>query len=74
MIDSQNALTQRIVDYQRSRLQLLIDIGVLDTGEERFWLSDPLASLLTDDQRGISPLQMPRDTLIPPSRWLDPAK
>jgi outer membrane protein TolC len=72
LIAAQNALTQRIVDYQRTRLQLLIDIGVLDTARERFWLSDPLASLLTDEQRGVSPLQMPRDTLIPPSRWLDP--
>jgi len=74
LISAQNGLTQRIVDYQRSRLQLLTDIGVLDTARERFWLTNPLASLLTDDQRGASPLEMPRDTLIPPNRWLDPTQ
>jgi len=74
LIASQNALTQRVVDYQRTRLQLLLDIGVLETGAADFWLKDPLAMLLTDSQRGASPLQMPRDQLIPPDRFLDPTQ
>ena len=68
----QNALTQRVVDYQRTRLQLLLDIGMLETDAEDFWLKDPLAMRLSDSQRGGSPLQMPRDELIPPDRFLEP--
>lgn len=72
LIAAQNALTQRVVDYQRTRLQLLLDIGTLETDTADFWLKDPLAMRLTDSQRGPSPLHMPRDTLIPPDRFLEP--
>jgi outer membrane protein TolC len=37
-VQARNALTQTLVDYHLARLRLLIDIGVVDTGEDRFWL------------------------------------
>jgi hypothetical protein len=37
-VQARNGLTQTLVDYHLVRLRLLIDIGVLDTGEDRFWL------------------------------------
>jgi hypothetical protein len=72
LIDAQNALTARIVAYLRARLELLLDMGVLQTGLEKFWLHDPLAELLDESQRGAFPLQMTEDTLIPPNQFLDP--
>ncbi|MBI3876750.1 MAG: TolC family protein, partial [Verrucomicrobia bacterium] len=38
---ARNALTAVLVDYHLARLSLLNDLGVLDTGRERFWLSEP---------------------------------
>ncbi len=37
-VQARNALTQTLVDYHLARLRLFIDIGVVDTGEDRFWL------------------------------------
>jgi hypothetical protein len=45
---------------------------VVQTDLERFWLHDPLEGLLDESQRGAAPLQMPRETLIPPNIFLDP--
>lgn len=72
LIRAQNDLSQRIVSYLRSRLQLLVDIGVLDASREHFWLSDPLATMLTEAQKGPTALDMPHDTLVPPDRFLEP--
>jgi outer membrane protein TolC len=38
-VQARNALTQTLVDYHLARLRLLIDAGVVDTGEDRFWLT-----------------------------------
>jgi outer membrane protein TolC len=73
LISAQNNLTASIVAYLRNRLQLLLDLGMLESEVEAFWLKDPLAELIDDSQRGPSPLQMPRDTLIPPDQFLEPA-
>jgi outer membrane protein TolC len=72
LIDAQNSLTDLVVDYLSTRLKLMLDIGVLQTEIDKFWLKDPLEGLLADNQRGASPLQMPRDTLIPPDQFLEP--
>jgi outer membrane protein TolC len=37
-VQARNALTQTLVDYHLARLRLLIDIGVVDTGQDQFWL------------------------------------
>jgi outer membrane protein TolC len=72
LIGAQNDLTASIVSYLQARLQLLLDIGVMETDTARFWLGDPLAQLLQPDMRGTSPLEMPRDELIPPNQFLEP--
>lgn len=38
LIDAQNAVTAALIDYQRARLQLYTDIGILDTSKREFWL------------------------------------
>ena len=45
-ISAQNAVTAALVGYQQTRLQLLLDIGALDTEVPKFWLKDHLAAYL----------------------------
>jgi outer membrane protein TolC len=73
LIEAQNDLTASIVSYLQARLQLLLDIGVIETDADNFWLSDPLAQILSPDMRGDSPLDMPRDELVPPDQFLEPS-
>jgi hypothetical protein len=48
-IAAQNAVTAALVDYQRVRLQLMLDIGALETESPRFWLRDHLAGFMARD-------------------------
>ena len=45
-IAAQNAVTAALVAYQESRLQLMLDIGALNTSQPQFWLKDHLAGFL----------------------------
>jgi outer membrane protein TolC len=45
-ISAENEVTAALVDYQQTRLQLLLDIGALDTEVPKFWLKDQLAAYL----------------------------
>lgn len=71
LISAQNAVTSTRVDYLRARLQLLLDMGVLPTEGDRFWLHDPLPELIGDEQRGTNPLRMPEDQVLPPNHFLE---
>jgi outer membrane protein TolC len=44
-IAAQNSVTVALVSYQESRLQLLLDIGALNSEEQNFWLKDHLAAV-----------------------------
>jgi outer membrane protein TolC len=72
LIAAQNEVTSTLVSYLQARLQLLLDIGVLDTSPSQFWLTDPLTDFLTAEMRSPTPLQMPEDQLIPPDQFLEP--
>lgn len=65
LIRAQNAETRALVSAMRSRLNLLVELGVLDASQPRFWLSDlpeivqrnstpaksePLVPLTVDDE------------------------
>lgn len=45
-IGAQNAVTDALVQYQQSRLQLMLDIGALETESPKFWLKDHVAGFL----------------------------
>ena len=66
-IAAQNAVTSELVAYQQAALQLLLDIGVLETESRRFWLKDQLAGVFQrpPDHRSVGP-----DGLIPPDQIL----
>ncbi len=48
LIAAQNAQTAALVDYLESRLNLLLDIGILITDTNRFWLTDASALSLPE--------------------------
>jgi len=73
LIASQNELANIYAEYLGARLDLLLNIGVVDTRPDKFWLRDPLKGLLTPEQRGAPPLRMPDDQVLPPEDFLEPA-
>ena len=72
LIQAQNNLTTALVNYLGSRFDLLLDMGILLTDQDQFWLRDPLAERLLDSQRGLPPLHMPDDQVTPPDTFLEP--
>ena len=72
LIAAQNQVTSTLISYLQARLQLLLDIGVLNTQHPEFWLTNPLADWLTPEMRGTTPLQMPGDDVNPPDHYLEP--
>lgn len=72
LVQSQNDLSTMYADYLRARLQLLVNIGVIDTSPAKFWLQDPLKGILTADQLSTPPLRMPDDQVVPPEKFLEP--
>jgi outer membrane protein TolC len=73
LIQAQNDLASIYAEYLRVRLDLLVNIGVIDTQPDKFWLLDPLTDQLTPAQRGAPPLRMPDDHVLPPEDFLEPS-
>ncbi len=73
LIGAQNALSLTLVDYLRTRLQLLLDVGILRTEDDGFWLKPGPPKAPGADKGPTTPLHMPEGELFPPNRFLDPA-
>jgi outer membrane protein TolC len=66
LIRSQNALTAAIVSYLDVRMQLLLDIGALNTDVAKFWeKTDAVAIPLKSDQPAIEQVP-PKEEVVPP--------
>lgn len=72
LIAAQNDVTTSLVRYLQTRLQLLLDLGVLKADQPKFWLGDPIAMMRPGIRPGKSPLYMPEDKLLPPDHYLEP--
>ncbi|HSU55138.1 MAG TPA: TolC family protein [Candidatus Dormibacteraeota bacterium] len=68
-ISAQNAVTTALVDYQQTRLQLLLDTGMLDTGTPQFWLKNPLAASLPAGAP--PPPSSDQEDVFPPESYFD---
>lgn len=73
LVNAQNNLADVYRDYLAARLEFLLNIGVIDTRPEQFWLLDPLKDTLDPGQRGAPPLRMPNDRVLPPETFIEPA-
>ena len=67
-IAAQNAVTAALVAYQQARLQLMLDIGAIDTGSSRFWLKDRLAGFPPGGAAVASQPQPTDRPLLPPEQ------
>jgi outer membrane protein TolC len=72
LIAAQNDLATTYTAYLIARLELMLNIGIIDTRLKKFWLHDPLRDWLTPDRRGVSPLRMPDDKVLPPEPFIEP--
>jgi|YNPNPStandDraft_1061719.scaffolds.fasta_scaffold00919_9 outer membrane protein TolC len=72
LIAAQNDVTTSLVRYLQTRLQLLLDLGVLKSDQSKFWLEDPIVMMRPGIRPGKSPLYMPEDKLLPPDHYLEP--
>jgi hypothetical protein len=73
-INAENAVTAALVDYQQTRLQLLLDIGALDTEAPKFWLKDQLASYIPGSapvSGNRPPAQSGEQPVLPPENYFD---
>jgi outer membrane protein TolC len=66
---SENAVTASLVEYQVARLQLLLDLGVLDTAAPRFWLKDHLPDRVLGAPRQSGPAETASQPLVPPDQF-----
>jgi outer membrane protein TolC len=65
-VQARNSLTQAVVDYHLARLNLLIDLGVLNTDRSRFWMAEqPIPGTTDNPDAKPSP---PNDDVIPPEK------
>lgn len=71
-IAAQNAVTSALVGYQQTRLQLMLDIGALDTEVPKFWLKDHLAAFLPGKAPASgnpSPSESRDQAVLPPDQY-----
>jgi outer membrane protein TolC len=68
-IATQNAVTTALVDYQQSRLQLMLDIGALDTDLPKFWLKDHLAAFLPSGTPVATQPASAEQAVLPPDQY-----
>jgi len=69
LIASQNALTTALVQYQQSRLQLMLDIGALLADKPKFWLQDHLAGFLPAARPQPAPVAVGDQPVLPPEQY-----
>jgi outer membrane protein TolC len=73
-ISAENAVTAALVDYQQTRLQLLLDIGALNTEAPKFWLKDQLAAYLPGSAPAAGnppPAQAGEQPVLPPENYFE---
>lgn len=71
LISAQNAETRALVDYLGARLNLLIDLGVLQSDQKRYWLKENPSNIKFKNAPPSLEKSLPLEvggTVIPPSR------
>lgn len=70
-IATENAATAALVDYQQTRLQLMLDIGVLNTELPKFWLKDHLVAFFPSTTPETGQPSVPEQVVAPPETYLN---
>jgi outer membrane protein TolC len=72
LIQAENQLAISYTVYLTARLGVVLNVGLIDTRPDNFWLHDQLNGKLTAQQLGVPPLRMPDDQALPPETFLEP--
>jgi cytochrome c peroxidase len=59
-------LTAALIDYQETRLQLMLDIGALNTELPQFWMKDYLSALFPAGQPGTGRMPSGEEQVVNP--------
>lgn len=70
-IAAQTAVTVALVSYQEARLQLMLDIGAMDTSLPKFWLKDHLQAFLPDGTRLATKPATDDQSVPPPDQFFN---
>jgi outer membrane protein TolC len=73
LVSAENTLASLYAAYSAARLNLMVNLGVIDINPRKFWLQDPLAGKLSPNQKSVPPLRMPDDQVVPPDNFLEPS-
>lgn len=73
LIQSENQLATSYTVYLSARLGVVLDVGLVDTRPDNFWLADQFKDKITPEQHGAPPLRMPDDHALPPETFLEPS-
>jgi outer membrane protein TolC len=68
-IAAQNLVTAAMVDYQQTRLQLMLDVGALNTDLPQFWLKDHLAAFLPEGTPAPTQVGSGEQAVLPPEEY-----
>jgi outer membrane protein TolC len=70
-VQAQNAVTSALVNYQVSRLTLMLDIGALETDTPKFWLKDHLETRLISEKTTPAAAQAEVQPVVPPDDFFN---
>ena len=71
-VAAQIAVTASLLNYQQARLQLMLDIGALDSAQPQFWLQNHLAGFLpANSPAPTTQAEYEGDTVPPPDYFFD---
>lgn len=70
-IQAQNAVTAALVDYQNVRLQLMLDLGALESDLPKFWLKDHVPAFLPGTVAAEPAAQAGEQPVFPPEQYFN---
>lgn len=71
LLDSQNNLTQSLVGHLAARLQLAVDIGILNTNAKKFWARRDALTIPLESIELPKPESQPAGDILPPDKIFD---
>jgi outer membrane protein TolC len=68
LVNAQNALTELLVSHLAAKLQLLLDVGILDSDVEQFWVKADAVTIPLEQILQPQEAVTPDDEIIPPKQ------
>jgi outer membrane protein TolC len=69
LVDAQNDLTDALIGHLRARLQLAVNIGILNTDVPQFWFGPDALTIPLDELQDTTPETTDPDAILPPEKF-----